>query len=104
MTDALDELLGQEKVLLGDLILTEVLQGFRAERDSRRAQPRLQAFPVVTMSGPVLAARSAQQYRMLRRRGVTVCKTIDMIIGTYCIVHHLPLLYRDRDFTPLVQH
>ena len=56
------------------------------------------------MLGPVLAVRSAEHYRALRTRGVTVRKTIDVMIGTYCIAHNLPLLYVDQDFDPMVQH
>lgn len=100
----LDELLGSEEILVGDLILTEVLQGFRHERDFHQALGLLRAFPVVTMLGPELAVQSARHYRTLRSRGVTVRKTIDVIIGTYCIVHKLPLLHRDQDFAPMVQH
>ena len=56
------------------------------------------------MLGPELALRSAQHYRVLRKRGVTVRKTIDVIIGTYCIEHQIPLLHNDRDFIPMVLH
>jgi predicted nucleic acid-binding protein len=103
-TAALDGLLGREEVIIGDLILTEVLQGFHHERHFRRALSLLQAFPVVTMLGPTLALRSAEHHRTLRARGVTVRKTIDVMIGTYCIIGNLPLLYVDRDFDPLVRH
>jgi predicted nucleic acid-binding protein len=103
-TDALDDWLGMEEIIIGDLILTEVLQGFRHDRDYRQALRLLQAFPIVTMLGPELAVRSAQHYRTLRSRGVTVRKTIDVIIGTYCIVQGVPLLHSDRDFAPLVYH
>jgi len=103
-TNTLDVLLGMEEILVGDLILTEVLQGFRQERDFQRALRLFQAFRVVTMLGPELAIRSAQHYRTLRHRGVTVRKTIDMIIGTYCIEHKVSLLYVDRDFAPIVRH
>jgi len=103
-TDTLDNLLGQGEIIIGDLILTEVLQGFRYERHLRQALVLLQAFPIVTMLGPTLAVRSAEHYRTLRARGVTVRKTIDVMIGTYCIARNLPLLYVDRDFDPLVRH
>lgn len=103
-TDALDDLLGKRTVIIGDLILTEVLQGFRSDRHFRRARRLMQAFPVVTMLGATLALRSAEHYRALRRRGVTVRKTIDVMIGTYCIVRRVPLLYADSDFDPMVRH
>jgi predicted nucleic acid-binding protein len=101
-TDMLDAALGRQEILIGDLILTEVLQGFRAEADFAQARQLFQAFAVVTMLGPALAVRSAEHYRVLRTRGVTVRKTIDVMIGTYCIAHNLPLLYVDRDFDPMV--
>lgn len=103
-TDTLDGLLGNEEVVLGDLILAEVLQGFRRDQDFNRVRALFQAFPVVTMLGPAMAIHSAQNYRRLRKLGVTVRKTIDIMIGTYCIENRLPLLYADRDFDPLVRH
>lgn len=102
--DTLEALLGVREILVGDLILTEILQGFREERDFRRALRLLQSFTIVTMLGPELALRSAKHYRVLRKCGVTVRKTIDVIIGTYCIEHQIPLLHNDRDFNPMVQH
>ena len=103
-TDALDDALGMQDLIIGDLILTEVLQGFRPDRHFRQARQLLQTFPIVTMVGPQLAIRSAEHYRALRRRGVTVRKTIDVMIGTYCIANNIPLLHADRDFDPMVQH
>ena len=91
-----------QDVIIGDLILTEVLQGFRHDRHFRQARQLLQTFPIVTMVGPQLAIRSAEHYRALRRRGVTVRKTIDVMIGTYCIANNIPLLHADRDFDPMV--
>ena len=103
-TDALHDLLGRRTVVIGDLILAEVLQGFRSDQHFRRARRLMQAFPVVPMHGPTLAVRSAENYRALRRRGVTVRKTIDVMLGTYCIARRVPLLYSDMDFDPMVQH
>lgn len=103
-TDTLDNILGRQEILVGDLILMEVLQGFREDLHFQQALRLLQAFPIATMLGPVLAVRSAKNYRVLRRRGVTVRKTIDMMIGTYCIAENHQLLYSDRDFDPMVQH
>ena len=101
-TDSLDALLGNQEVLLGDLILTEILQGFQEDRQFREAQHILESFPIVPMLGLSLAIQSAKTYRALRKRGVTVRKTIDVMIGTYCIEHHISLLYADRDFDPMV--
>ena len=103
-TDTLDQLLGNEEVILGDLILAEVLQGFRRDADFDRVRTLLRAFAVVTMLGPAMAIHSAENYRRLRKLGVTVRKTIDIMIGTYCIENRLPLLYADRDFDPMVNH
>jgi predicted nucleic acid-binding protein len=103
-TEALHGFLGERQIVVGDLILTEVLQGFRSDRDFRQARRLLAAFPIVTMVGPELAIRAAEHYRRLRRLGVTVRKTIDVMIGTYCIARQLPLLHADTDFAPMVRH
>ncbi len=103
-TDSLDSMLGNQEILLGDLILTEILQGFQEDRLFREAQNMLENFPIVPMLGMQLAIKSAKNYRTLRKRGVTVRKTIDVMIGTYCIEQHIPLLYADRDFDPMVRH
>ena len=103
-TDSLDTMLGNQEILLGDLILTEILQGFQEDRLFREAQKMLESFPIVPMLGLPLAIQSAKNYRALRKRGVTVRKTIDVMIGTYCIENHIPLLYADRDFDPMVRH
>jgi predicted nucleic acid-binding protein len=103
-TDSLDAMLGNQEILIGDLILTEILQGFQEDRLFREAQSMLEGFPVVPMLGLALAIQSATNYRKLRKRGVTVRKTIDVMIGTYCIEKRIPLLYADRDFDPMVQH
>ena len=103
-TDSLDTMLGNQEILLGDLILTEILQGFQEDRLFRETRKMLESFPIVPMLGMPLAIQSAKNYRTLRKRGVTVRKTIDVMIGTYCIEQHIPLLYADRDFDPMVRH
>ena len=103
-TDSLDSMLGNQEILLGDLILTEILQGFQEDRLFREAQNMLENFPIVPILGMQLAIQSAKNFRILRKRGVTVRKTIDVMIGTYCIEQHIPLLYADRDFDPMVRH
>ncbi len=100
-TDTLDTLLGQQLILAGDLILTEVLQGFRREKDYRIALELFEAIEIRNLGGREIAMQAAQNYRALRSKGITPRKTIDMIIGTYCIVHELPLLHADRDFDVL---
>jgi predicted nucleic acid-binding protein len=103
-TDALDHLLATTTILMGDLILTEVLQGFRLERDFEKAKSLLTALPFRTIGGYQVALQSALNYRRLRKAGVTVRKTIDVFIATYCIMETLTLLHDDRDFDPLAFH
>ena len=97
-TDLLDGYLGTEPLLTGDLILTEVLQGFRTDRDFRRARTALDTLTFEPMVGHDIALASAQNYRKLRAQGVTVRKTIDVIIATFCIARDHRLLHSDRDF------
>jgi len=103
-TDWLDSALGREVVVMGDLILTEVLQGFQGDRDFRKAKELLLHFPFMEMLGQELAIESASNYRYLRRKGVTIPKTIDVIIGTFCLHHNFTLLHDDHDFDPLEKH
>jgi hypothetical protein len=103
-TDWLDSSLGNVPIIIGDLILTEVLQGFQSDREFRIARDLLLRFPFMPMGGQALALESATNYRLLRRKGVTVRKTIDVMIGTFCIHHRLPLLHDDRDFDPMEKH
>ena len=103
-TDRLDSLLGTELVATGDLILTEVLQGFVSDKDFNQARRLLTALIVVDLAGQRIAVQAAKNFRTLRVAGVTVRKTIDTVIATYCIENRLPLLYSDRDFDPFVEH
>jgi predicted nucleic acid-binding protein len=102
--DYLDTLLGVEPVAVGDLILAEVLQGFPTDREYRIARRLLSALPVYDLLGATRAIRAADNYRLLRRKGVTVRKTTDGIIATFCIESGIPLLFSDRDFEPYVKH
>ncbi len=103
-TDILEQLLGKQEIVVGDLILTEVLQGFRSDTDFHQARELLRIFPTVSMLGSNMALKAAENYRTLRKRGITVRKSIDVMIATYCIEHALTLLYSDRDFDPMVTH
>jgi hypothetical protein len=103
-TALLDGLLGREPVAIGDLILTEVLQGFRDDADYATARELLAGLTIFELLGKVRAIRAAEHYRSLRKMGVTVRKTTDTIIATFCIEERLPLLYADRDFAPFVEH
>jgi predicted nucleic acid-binding protein len=99
--DALDAILGEERVIIGDLTFAEVLCGFRRERDFRAARALLETCELRGMVGREVALGAAMHFRTLRKAGVTVRKTIDVLIGTFCIVNDLPLLHRDRDFDPM---
>jgi predicted nucleic acid-binding protein len=103
-TNLLDNLLSDVPVIIGDLILTEILQGLRSDSDYESAKSYLSALPFHEIGGYQVAMQSAQNYRILRKKGVTVRKTIDVMIGTYCILERLPLLHDDRDFDPMVSH
>jgi predicted nucleic acid-binding protein len=103
-TNLLDSLLGSELIVIGDLILTEVLQGFQQDRDFNKARKLLDSLIFRQMLGRQLAIKSAENYRTLRKKGVTVRKTIDVIIATFCIANNLPLLHSDRDFRPMEKH
>ena len=103
-TDYLDSLLGMEPVAVGDLIVTEVLQGFRDDSDYVTAKGLFDSLSVFDMLGSARALKAANNYRALRKMGITVRKTTDMIIATFCIDREIPLLFSDRDFSPFVRH
>ena len=103
-TMLLHGLLGVEPVVIGDLVLTEVLQGFRRERDLHRAEAALRTLIFQPMVGRGVAAASARNYRALRAGGVTVRKTIDVLIATFCMENGHSLLHADRDFDPMARH
>ncbi len=100
----LDSLLGTELVATGDLILAEVLQGFTSDRDFNQARRLLTSLVIVDLAGQAIAIRAAENFRALRLHGISVRKTIDTVIATYCIENGLTLLYSDRDFDPFVEH
>jgi len=102
--EILDSLLGSEPVATGDLILAEVLQGFRSERDFNQARKLLTSLMVIDLGGKDIAIQAAKNFRALRAKGVTVRKTIDAVIATRCIASELKLLYSDRDFDPFVRY
>lgn len=101
-TEILDKLLGNEPLAIGDLILTEILQGFRSDQDYRMAKELLATLTIFDMLGVDSAIRSADHYRLLRKRGITIRKTADVIIATYCISENHALLFSDKDFQPFV--
>jgi len=104
-TDILDSLIGSELVVTGDLVLTEVLQGFGSDRDFNQAKKLLTSLVIIDLAGQDIAIQAAKNFRALRALGVTVRKTtIDTVIATRCIEDGFKLLYSDRDFDPFVQH
>jgi predicted nucleic acid-binding protein len=94
----------REPLLIGDLILLEVLQGARDETHAARIERNLRRYAVVPLLNPELASRAARNYRTLRELGITIRKTADIIIGTFCIEHRHALLHDDRDFAPMEKH
>ena len=103
-TDYLDEILSSELVGIGDLMLTEVLQGFRSDRVYETAKSLLVDLPNFEIIGQTRAIKAAENYRFLRKKGITVRKTVDNLIATFCIDQQLPLLFADKDFVPFVKH
>lgn len=92
-----------ERIFTGDLILAELFQGIRTKRELEELEDAFQAFLVIDMVGETNARQSATFNRALRSQGITVRKTIDCLIATWCIANHTPLLHADRDFTPFVR-
>jgi predicted nucleic acid-binding protein len=97
-------ILGADEVIVGDLMLCEVLQGLANEQAAREVEALLRRFTIVTMGGDGLAVTAARNFRRLRGLGITVRKTIDLLIGTWCIENHRPLLHNDSDYRPMVRH
>ncbi|MGZ0079733.1 type II toxin-antitoxin system VapC family toxin [Methylomonas sp. YC3] len=102
-TQKLDGLLGVKPVCTGDLILVEVLQGFHNDQDYQTAKAMLCALPMHTMLGREISLKSAENFRSLRKQGITIRKTIDTLIATSCIEKQMPLLHSDKDFLPFEQ-
>jgi predicted nucleic acid-binding protein len=96
--------LGTDEVIVGDLMLCEVLQGLDSERSARQVEALLRSFQIVPMAGDAVAVLAARNFRSLRRLGITISKTIGLIIGTWCIENRVALLHNDRDFHPMARH
>ena len=103
-TTALDDTLGKRTIATGDLIMVEILQGFRSDRDYRTASRLLNELVQFDLLGRDMAIKSAEHFRTLRKKGITIRKTADVIVATFCIEHGLPLLFSDKDFKPFVKH
>ena len=96
--------IGQTRIVIGDLILTEVLQGITNEAQARQTEKYLLKFFVVELGGEQNAIQAAHHFRHLRAKGYTIRKTIDLLIATWCIANDMALLHNDRDFDPFEQH
>lgn len=103
-TELLDNLLGTKPIAVGDLILTEVLQGFRHNKDYKTAKELLTSLTVFDLLGADRALRCAENFRALRKKGITVRKTADVIIATFCIEKDISLLQCDKDFEAFHNH
>jgi predicted nucleic acid-binding protein len=96
--------LGTDRIIVGDLMLCEVLQGLDSERAAREVELLLRRFEIVPMAGDGIAVLAARNFRFLHRRGITIRKTIDLFIGTWCIENRRPLLHNDSDFRPMARY
>ena len=102
-TNLLDIALINDEVAIGDFILLEILQGFRSDKDYETAKGHLMALHQFSMLSPDIAIKAAENYRMLRKKRITIRKTADVIIATFCINNRIPLLFSDRDFIPFTK-
>ncbi len=100
----LRSLFGETELLIGDIVLLEVLQGARDEAHAVRIAHELNEFDIVEMLDQEIAVQAAHNYRVLRGKGITIRKTVDLIIGTFCIEHGHTLLHNDRNFEPMRTH
>ena len=103
-TATLDDTLGVTPVAAGDLILTEVLQGFREDKDYKTAKSLFDDLTIFDLVGKDMAIKSAENFWILRKRGITIRKPTDVIIATFCIERKIPLLFSDKDFKPFVKN
>lgn len=100
-TDLLDFELSRNRIITGDLIMAEFLQGFRQEREYLQARQLMESLEYRDLVGKHIAEAAAQNYRLLRKKGITIRKTIDVLIATYCIENEIELIHNDRDFDGL---
>ena len=104
VVNAVDNSLNYELVGIGDLIYCEIIQGIKSPKFRRDVSSLLLSLPQYNMVGFDIAEKAAENYRLLRSKGITVRKTIDVLIGTFCIEHRFELVHRDRDFDPMEKH
>jgi hypothetical protein len=97
-TDILDRELKQDRVVTGDLIIVEFLQGFRDNKQFQQARKLMDSLEYYDFIGKDMAIKAAQNFRLLRKKGVTIRKTIDVLIATFCIEHGFELLHNDKEY------
>ena len=103
-TDLLDSALVEGTVAMGDLILLEILQGFRSDKEYRKAKNTLSTLNLYELFGQHMVEKCSSNFRFLRKRGITIRKTADLIIASFCIEKKVSLLFSDRDFIHFVQY
>ncbi len=103
-TDLLNDLLDEERIAIGDLIITELMLGFKTKSQISAAHQIISRLEYFDLAGKYIAFKAAENYRQLRKKGITIRKTIDILIGTFCIENQVKLLHNDRDFDPMVNN
>ncbi|MCD4676009.1 MAG: PIN domain nuclease [Desulfobacula sp.] len=103
-TNKLDLILSTDIVITGDIILTEILQGFRDDKDYQIAKKHLEPIYYYQFLNKELSIKAAENFRFLRKKGITIRKTTDILIGTFCIEYDIPLLHNDKDFEPMEKY
>ena len=104
VVEEVDRCLEEESVIMGDLVYCEVMQGIKSPRQRSDVARLLDALPRRDMVGFEIAAKSASNYRLLRSKGITVRKTMDVLIGTFCAENGVRLVHSDRDFAMMSMH
>jgi predicted nucleic acid-binding protein len=100
-TNLLDYELEHSRIVTGDIIIAEFLQGFRSDKEYETARQMMESLDYRDFVGKEIAIQAAQNFRKLRRNGITIRKTIDVIIATFCIENGYELIHNDRDFDPM---
>ena len=103
-TDLLDECLMEGTLAMGDLIFLEILQGIREDKQYKQVKTKLSLLDQYAMFSPAMVAKCANNFRCLRQKGITIRKTNDVIIASFCIDKNIALLYTDRDFKPFTEY
>jgi predicted nucleic acid-binding protein len=103
-SDALDLAITEGAAAIGDIIFLEILQGFRNDKDYKNTKTQLSKLDQYELFGHHMVEICASNYRHLRKKGITLRSTTDVIIASFCIANKMPLLFSDKDFLPFVKH